>query len=382
MTIGDEFKTHLTRRMIPFWSSLADTQYGGFIGEHDGNNPLPRADKGSIYHARILWFFSAAARILGNRALLSNAEQAYEFIKQNFIDARSGGVYWSVDYTGKPLDTDKHIYTLAFTLYGLSAYYRASKNPEVLERVQAIFTCMETYYRTPQGYIEQCDANFRPLVNTKLSESLSTPKTMNSMLHIMEAYTEYFIALDGADGAGEALGYIYDLMLDHVLCDEKGRMDLFFDDNFRPQSDEKSYGHDIEASWLLTEAARVLGRLSADRSRFLHLLDTTVAEGFDGRALCNERKNGAEDTDRIWWVQAEAVVGLVNGYELTGAGGYLQKARAIWENTKAGIIGEKEWYWGRTAAGEPFDRPIAGMWKCPYHNGRMFLEVIKRGVEF
>jgi mannobiose 2-epimerase len=375
MTIIDECTAQLTRRMIPFWSSLADTRCGGFIGEHDGKHPLPTACKGSIYHARILWFFSAAARILGNRTLLTNAEQAWRFITRFLIDNRAGGVYWSVDYTGKPLDTDKHIYAAAFTLYGLSAYYRASKNPEALALARAVFTCMETHYRRPQGYIEQCDSNFTPQVNKKLSETLFTPKTMNSMLHIMEAYTEFFIAVDGAaTGEGkEALGYIYSLMLDQVLCDEKGRMDLFFDDNFRPQSDEKSYGHDIEASWLLTEAARALGRLNEDQGRFLHLLDTTLAEGFDGKALANERKDGIEDTDRIWWVQAEAVVGLVNGYERTGSGGYLKKARAIWEYTRDTLIGDAEWYWGKT---------IAGMWKCPYHNGRMFLEIIQRGVDF
>jgi mannobiose 2-epimerase len=388
MIITDEFKTHLTKRMIPFWSSLADTQYGGFIGEYDGTHQLPSADKGSIYHARILWFFSSCARILtppgasesGERELLlKNADHAYRFIKQVFIDEKNGGVYWSADYTGKPLDTDKHIYALAFTLYGLSAYYLVTNNPEILDCARTIFTCMETHYRTPQGYIEQCDANFTPQVNKKLSESLFTPKTMNSMLHIMEAYTEFF----NATGEGkEALGYIYSLILDHVLSDEKRRMELFFDEAFRPQSDEKSYGHDIEASWLLTEAARALSRLPVDRSRFLRLLDATLAEGFDGKALTNERKNGAEDTDRIWWVQAEAVVGLVNGYELTGAGGYLKKARDVWEYTKATLIGEKEWFWGKTIGGTPLDKPFAGMWKCPYHNGRMFLEVIKRNVNF
>jgi mannobiose 2-epimerase len=198
----------------------------------------------------------------------------------------------------------------------------------------------------------------------------------------MEAYTEFFYAVDAAGEAKEALQYSYDLILDQVLCDEKGRMELFFDDNFHPHSDEKSYGHDIEASWLLTEAARALGRLSADQGRFLRLLDVTLAEGFDGRALANERVNGVEDTDRIWWVQAEAVVALVNGYECTGSGAYLKKARAIWDYINNALIGEKEWYWGKTAAGKPFDKPIAGMWKCPYHNGRMLLEVIRRGVDF
>ncbi|GHV80080.1 cellobiose 2-epimerase [Spirochaetia bacterium] len=383
MTISDEFKAQLTQRMIPFWSSLADTQHGGFTGEHDGVKPHPTADKGSIYHARILWFFSSCAAETpepGERErLLKNAAHAYEFIKRVFIDEKAGGVYWTADYTGKPLDTDKHVYALAFTLYGLSAYYRAAKNPEVLALARAVFTDMETHYRTPQGYIEQCDANFTPQVNKKLSESLFTPKTMNSMLHVMEAYTEFF----NAAGEGkEALGYIYGLILDHVLCDEKGRMDLFFDDTFRPQSDEKSYGHDIEASWLLTEAARALGRLPTDQPRFLRLLDTTLAEGFDGTALANEHKNGVRDTDRIWWVQAEAVVGLVNGYELTGSADYLKHARAVWEYTKANLIGEKEWFWGKTITGKPFDKPFAGMWKCPYHNGRMFLEVIKRHVDF
>jgi mannobiose 2-epimerase len=371
----------IMQRMVPFWSALRDTKYGGFIGEHDGNAPVLHADKGSIYHARILWFFSTASRVLTKPALLEYAEHAYKFIRDVLIDPKAGGVYWSVEYTGPPKDTDKHAYALAFTLYGLSAYYRASGNKEALVMAQSVFRCIETKCRNKTGYLEQFDRAFNPLPNWKLSETLGTPKTMNTMLHIMEAYTEYFSATSG-DDAKAALKYIYTLITDKVLSDSKGRMELFFDNDFVPQSDEKSYGHDIEASWLLTEAARYLGRLEADKVRFLHLADTTLAEGFDGEALSNENKNGRVNTDRIWWVQAETVVALVNANILTGDAGYLQKARAVWDYIFASLIVKGEWLGGRTKEGAPFTQPLASMWKCPYHNGRMFLELIQRKIDF
>ncbi|MDR3283677.1 MAG: AGE family epimerase/isomerase [Treponema sp.] len=378
MTLIQECKDQLTQKMLPFWSSLGDTKYGGFIGEHDGKNPIPDAVKGSIYHARILWFFSKCALTLGREDALKSAEQAYRFIRDALIDPENGGVYWSTDYTGKPKDTDKHAYAIAFTLYGLSAYCQASGSKEALRLAQSVFACLETKCRTALGYNEQFDIAFNPKENRKLSETLYTPKTMNTMLHILEAYTEFYhAAIEGR----EALDYIYNLLMDKVLSG-KGRMDLFFDDALRPQSDEKSYGHDIEASWLLTEAGRATGHLEGDVKRILHLADVTLAEGFDGQALSNERKGGREDTDRIWWVQAETVVGLANAWGLTGDKRYLDMARAVWEYIKTSLIGDKEWLGGRTKDGRPFTQSIAGMWKCPYHNGRMFIEIIRRKVDF
>ncbi|GHT98674.1 cellobiose 2-epimerase [Spirochaetia bacterium] len=365
---SDECLIQLKEHMIPFWVSLRDTTNGGYAGEHDGGAPAPQAPKGSIYHARILWFFSACARSGGNVLLLETEQkklvldaalQAYRFIREALWDTQKGGVYWSVDWTGKSLDTDKHIYALAFTLYGLSAYYSATRSPEVLAFAREVFNCMETQCRNPQGYHEQFDRDFNPLPNTKLSHASGAPKTMNSMLHIMEAYTEFF----NATGEGKAaLEYIYTLLMDKVLNDKLGRMDLFFDDNYQVKNgDEKSYGHDIEASWLLTEAARATGHFDDAKARILRLADYTIAEGFDGNALANEIKEGRKDTDRIWWVQAEAIVGLVNAFQLTGDGGYLTKARGIWDYTKAHLIGDKEWYNAVTIEGKIYDRPIAGM---------------------
>jgi mannobiose 2-epimerase len=380
--IQDECKKELLDRMIPFWSSLIDIKHGGFFGEYD-DSPIPTACKGSIYHARILWFFSKCYKQFHTPSLAETAAHAYRFIRDKCIDKNVGGVYWSLDYTGNPLDADKHAYALAFTLYGLSAYYDAFADPEALECAYNIFTCLETKYRTATGYHEQFDVAFNPQVNMKLSETLGTPITMNTLLHIMEAYTEFYNAAKSKRGEiKEALNFVYTILTQKVFCNSKGRMDLFFDEAYHPQSDEKSYGHDIEASWLLTEAARVLGRLETDAKLFLHLADTTLDEGFDGVALINECKNSQKDTDRIWWVQAETVVGLLNAYELTGQDSYTQKAHRVWEYIKESLIAQHEWHWGKTKDGTPFNKPFAGMWKCPYHNGRMFLEVIKKNVNF
>ncbi|GHU26326.1 cellobiose 2-epimerase [Spirochaetia bacterium] len=384
-SIDEECLTQIKERMIPFWVSLRDKTFGGYIGEHSGISMLPHAPKGSIYHARILWFFSTCAKVLPleteqKNLVLDAAEQAYRFIRNVLWDTQKTGVYWSVDWTGKALDTDKHIYALAFTLYGLSAYYSATKSPEVLAFAQEVFNCMETKCRNKQGYLEQFDIDWKAIPNTKLSDGSGAPKTMNSMLHVMEAYTEFF----NATGEGKsALEYTYSLLMDKVLNDKLGRMDLFFDEDYQVKNgNEKSYGHDIEASWLLTEAAKATGHFDDDKARILRLADCTIAEGFDGNALVNEIKEGITDTDRIWWVQAEAIVGLVNAFQITGDSGYLSKARAIWDYTKTHLIGDKEWFNAVTIEGKAYDRPIAGMWKCPYHNGRMFMELLKRHISF
>ncbi|GMO14180.1 MAG: cellobiose 2-epimerase [Treponemataceae bacterium] len=404
-------KTELTERMFPFWTSLIDRENGGFFGEHDGTKVNRKALKGSIYHARILWFFATGEKVLQNKAFAEYADHAYAFICNNCIDKTSGGVYWALDYTGKPADTDKHAYAAAFTLYALAAYYRVRKSVDSLAAAKAVFNCLETKFKTDIAFNEQYDQDWNLLPNKKLAHESGGSKTMNTLLHIMEAYTEFCVAVREVSGDSafsshvtQCLESVYSIIMQKVLKADNSRMDLFFDDALTVCNNDgvvtKSFGHDIEATWLLTEAARALGCLDADKNRFLALADITLAEGFDGEALCNEGFTDADgkkriDSDRIWWVHAETIVAMQNAFELTqgltdglthDGTKYLKISAAVWAYIKSTVITTKseqsEWLWGIKKDGSVFNATLASMWKCPYHNGRMFYELIKRGAEF
>ena len=86
--------------------------------------------KGAVLNSRILWAFSAAYNLTKNEDYLRTATRAFHYISSHFIDKEFGGVYWTVDYQGNPLDAKKQIYALSFAIYGLSEFYIASKVEE------------------------------------------------------------------------------------------------------------------------------------------------------------------------------------------------------------------------------------------------------------
>ena len=383
---GSEIKKHLTDDLIPFWRGMKDSEYGGFYGYMGYDLAIDRkAVKGCILNSRILWFFSNAFLTLGEDALLKEARHAFLFLKEHFLDREYGGVYWSLSYDGRPEDDTKHTYSQAFAIYALSSYYDASGDGEALEIARSLIRLVEDKCRDEYGYLEAFTRDFHPEDNDKLSENgVMAEKTMNTLLHIFEAYTEFY-RVTKEEQVADRLKYMLGLMADRIYNQELGRQEVFFDRTWNSLIDLYSYGHDIETAWLVDRGLKILDD-SACKER-LATITEAITENIYNRAytdhsLANEAENGVVDTTRVWWVQAEAVVGFLNGYQKNPEKSeYLRAAEDIWGYIRDYMIDKREgseWFSGLDVDRKPLGKPIADPWKCPYHNGRMCFEVIRR----
>ena len=338
-----DVKEHLTTKIIPFWKKLRDEEYGGYYGWLGYDLKLEKkAVKGCILNSRILWFFSNAYLLLGGDDLLEEADHAWEFLRDCCVDKENGGVYWSLTYDGKPEDTTKHTYNQAFAVYALSSYYDASGNEEARKLAEELYRLIETKCRDAYGYLEAFNVRFEPEVNDKLSENgVLAEKTMNTLLHVLEAYTELYRVTKEKE-VGDRLRFLLDLFAEKVYNREQGRQEVFFDRRWNSLIDLYSYGHDIESAWLVDRALDVLED-EACREK-LGPITREITENISKRAyrehsLVNEAENGVVDTTRVWWVQAEAVVGFLNGWQRTPERtDYLEAAEDIWEYIKEKMV--------------------------------------------
>ncbi|MEA5000002.1 MAG: AGE family epimerase/isomerase [Candidatus Limiplasma sp.] len=381
---------HLQHKLLPFWAGLRDDAHGGYFGHMGYDLRIDRhSPKGLILHCRILWFFSRAAAQTGDPAAIAQARHAYAFLP-TFWDAHSGGYFWSCSFEGLPLDTTKHTYAQAFAIYALCAYHLATGEAEPLQQALAVYHLMEARMRDSLGYLEAFDRDFQPLDNAKLSDNprlmqkgLVAEKTMNTMLHVLEAYTSLAQASQAADVAASLRALLY--TIEHRVYDPiQNRLHVFMDARLSSILDMQSFGHDIEASWLIDLAARqVLPQVDQER---VAAWTTALAQGvaqraFQGGSLLNECVEGEMDSQRIWWVQAETMVGFVNLYAKTGERLIREAMDSLWQyimNTMVDARAGSEWFWAVDAQGTPLNKPMVEPWKCPYHNGRMCLELMAR----
>lgn len=392
---AEEIREHLTKDIIPFWKHLRDDENGGYYGWMDFEHKVDKkAVKGCILNSRITWFFANAYTLLKDESLLDEARHGFEFLKDHCWDKVNGGVFWSVKYDGTPEETIKHTYNQAFSIYALSSYYEASGDKEALDMAYQLYDLIENKMRDELGYKEAFDETFHEIDNDKLSENgVMAMKTMNTLLHVFEAYTELY-RVDHKQEVKEHLMWMMDLIAGKIYNPELHRQEVFFDDKWNSIIDLHSYGHDIETAWLVDRSVEVIGEKAyADKMTpiTLDLARQVYEVAFDGHSMANECDKGAVDTNRVWWVQAETVVGFLNAASKCGKSTiegqkYLKAADAEWEFIKKYVIDHRdgyeagrEWYWLVNENGEPYtDRPIVEPWKCPYHNGRMCFEVIKR----
>ncbi|MBQ6888081.1 MAG: AGE family epimerase/isomerase [Lachnospiraceae bacterium] len=383
-----EVKNHLINDIIPFWKKLRDDVHGGYYGFMDFDLKVDeKAVKGCILNSRITWFFANAYMVLKDESLLDEAKHGYEFMKNYCMDKENGGIFWSLQYDGTPEETLKHTYNQAFAIYALSSYYDASKDKEALDMAYELFELIETKCRDEYGYLEAFNEKFELIDNEKLSENgVMAEKTMNTLLHVFEAYTELY-RVDKNEKVKEKLQEILDIFADKVYNPEIHRQEVFFDKYWNTIIDLHSYGHDIETAWLIDRGLEVLGDEEYERKLSPITKDLTnqiYKIAFDGRSLSNECERGVVDTNRVWWVQAETIVGFLNGYEKNPERtDYLDAAKATWEFIKEYVLDKREgseWFWRVSQDGKPdTEKPIVEPWKCPYHNGRMCFEVINRG---
>ena len=386
----EEIRKHLTDCIIPFWKGLRDDENGGYTGYMDYDlKKDEKAVKGCILNSRITWFFANAYMALKDESLLLEARHGYEFMQKFCVDQEKGGVYWSVNYDGTPEDTTKHTYNQAFSIYALSSYYDASKDESALTTAMELFHIIEERCMDEIGSKEAFDREFHEIENDKLSENgVIADKTMNTLLHVFEAYTELY-RVSGDEAVKKRLMWILDTIAEKIYNPTLHRQEVFFDREMHSILDLHSYGHDIETAWLIRRGTDVLGDDTYTEKMLPIILDLTgqvYRTAFDGQSLANECEKGVVDENRIWWVQAETLIGFLNGYQLDPTHTeYLEAARSVWRFIREHLIDKRpgsEWFWdvdkeGKSVSGKPIVEP----WKCPYHNGRMCLEVIKRGID-
>ena len=389
-----EVEEELTRNILPFWmDKMTDNVHGGFYGRMTGTDVLmPEAEKGAVLNARILWTFSAAYRLLGCEEYLATATRAKRYLIDHFYDKEYGGVYWSLDCEGRPLDAKKQIYALGFAIYGLSEYHRATGDQEALDYAIRLFDSIEQHSFDPRlnGYCEALARDWGELADMRLSDKDENErKTMNTHLHILEPYANLYRVWKD-ERLQRQLRNLIVLFTDKILNPATGHLELFFSDDWRSKYRIISYGHDIEASWLIHEAALVLGdkALLEKVEPLVKFIAAAAGEGIapDGGMVYETFVDKAQtDTDRHWWVQAENVVGHVNLYQHFGDEVALQKAFRSWDFIKQHLVDHEhgEWHWSIHADGTVnVVDDKAGFWKCPYHNGRMCMEIMERFAHF
>ena len=377
----------LTDRLLPFWKALRDEEYGGYYGCMDFDHRLDKtAEKGCILNSRILWFFSEAAIVLEDDSLVPYARHAYVFLREKCLDREQGGVYWSLTYDGKPLDDTKHTYNQAFAIYALSAYYRLTGEAEVLGLARELFDLIEKKCSDADGYLEAFTRDFRPASNEKLSENgVLAERTMNTLLHVFEGYSGLYQAKPDPD-VGNAMRRILDIYAEKIYDPEQRRQKVFMDRNYNSLINLTSYGHDIESSWLIDWGTGLLkdpaltNPIAAINS---DLADSVLKTAFDGHSLANECEEGRVDTHRVWWVQAEALLGFTNEFcKHPDRTDCRDAAAALWRFITEKVEDHRpggEWFWRLDGDGNPdASKPTVEPWKCPYHNGRMCLELIRR----
>lgn len=385
-----EVKAELENNILPFWmKEMKDDEQGGFYGRISGDNVLDKsASKGAILNARILWTFSAAYRVLRKNEYLEMATRAKRYLLDYFYDFEFGGVYWEVDSAGNPLDTKKQIYAIGFAIYGLSEYTRATGDVEALDFAKKLFEVIEKYSfdADQNGYLEALTREWNPIADMRLSEKdENEKKTMNTHLHILEPYTNLYRVWKD-ERLKKQIHNLVNLFLDKILDSKTYHLNLFFEDDWTNKYQIISYGHDIEASWLIHEAALVLGDKDLLKKVEPNIIRIARAadEGLntDGSMIYeNLVAQGKVDRELHWWVQAENIVGHINLFQYFHDDKALEIALLCWNFVKCHLVDNEhgEWYWSLFSDGtvNKIDDK-AGFWKCPYHNGRMCLEILER----
>lgn len=386
--LAKQLKNELTENILPYWMTKVRKGHDGFHGRIDGHeNVDPGAPVGNIMTARILWTFASAYRLLKDETYLETAMAARDLLIEKFYDSEHGGTYWSLDPEMKPLDTKKQIYAIAFTIYGLAEMARACGDEKSGEYAVRLFHDIErhSFDEVKEGYFEAFTKEWEPIEDMRLSDKdANESKTMNTHLHVLEAYTCLYRIWKNPL-LEKRLRQLIGIFEKRILGPD-GHLRLFFDDDWNCPYEIISYGHDIEASWLIHEAAMVLGdeEVLARVEALVPAIAKAAAEGFTpegGMIYERQGKEGHVDADRHWWVQAETVVGFFNLWKHFNSQEGLENAIMCWEFIKSSIIDKEngEWLWSRRSDGTANrDDDKAGFWKCPYHNGRMCMEIMEK----
>lgn len=380
-----QLKTELNlelKNILSYWTkNTLDQEYGGFVGKiNHYNKVVPKASKGIILNTRILWSFSSASNHLKTDEYKNICDRAFKYLKVYFNDESNKGVFWELDYKGQPINKRKQVYAQAFTIYALSEYYLFTQNEDAKNWAIEIFNLLEKHAKDTIniGYFEAYNEDWSPIEDMRLSEKdMNASKTMNTHLHILEAYTSLLKIYDHSN-LRASLKMLVEVFLEKFLND-KNHYELFFDDEWNLLSNSVSYGHDIEAAWLIIEAAKLLNDdelLHQAYTTAIKVADTFLKEGIDDDgSVLNEKNLNTNhiDTDKHWWPQVEALIGLKYAFDLKNDENYINTSIKIWDYTKNHLIDYEngEWYFRVSKDGKPYtEEDKVSMWKAPYHTSR------------
>ena len=387
-----QLKTELSAELdsiLKYWSkNTIDKENGGFIGQIDFNEHIiANTEKGSVLNARILWSFSSAYKVTKNENHKKIAQRAFEFLSEHFYDPEFEGLFWSINADKTPKDTKNQIYALAFAIYGLTEYYAVSKEDKALEIAKNLYLKIQEHSYDPvnKGYFEALTRDWLPIEDLRLSDKdANEKKTMNTHLHIVEAYANLFKVWKDKKLQNDIIELL-ETIEKHFINTETGHLRLFFDENWIEKPDVISYGHDIEAAWLLLQCAEITEdkTLIARYTQHAIQMAEVTQEGLDtdgGLWYEFDPEKNELVAEKHWWVQAEALIGFYNAYQLTQDENYLNIVLKNWDFIKNYILDKQngEWYWGINQDYTAIKKDKAGFWKCPYHNGRACLELIHR----
>ena len=384
-------ESDLRQNILPFWLEHArDRERGGFYGQlDDGSGVIKDAPRGALLTARILWTFSAAYRRYPEPAYLEMARWAYDDLMTRFWDKESGGLFWSISADGVPLDSRKVLYVQSFGIYSLSEFHLATGDRQPLDRAIELYRTVEKQAHDSKnaGYFEEFSRDWKKLTDRGMGGSAmgsQGQKSQNTHLHMLEAYTNLLRAWSDPV-LKKNLSDLVDVMLSRVVDPTTHHLHLFFEENWKPSSHEFSYGHDIEFSWLITEAAEVLGDaelLARAKSEAVKIAEVTLKEGVEdsGGIVAEGNAHGITNTYKEWWSQAEGAVGFANAFQLSGNPVYLDASLKTWDYIEKNLIDRKngDWFIGISKTGEVAGPTKISFWKCPYHNGRACMELIHR----
>lgn len=383
-----QLENELTDNILNFWvKEVYDPKQKMFIGRiSNEGEKFHEAPLSAVFVSRIMWTFAAAYRVYPNNVYKNMADEAFLVLLENFWDQENGGISWSVFPNGKPENTKKQFYAQAFFIYALSEYYIAFKIEKAKQIAVSVFMLLEKYAYDTEfgGYIEAKTADWKDISDQRLSpKDLDVKKSMNTHLHILEAYTNLSRIYNNKQ-VKEQLEHLIRIFLDKIIDSKTGHLILFFDDDWTVRSKINSYGHNIESTWLLYEAAKELGNLEIIEELkrvILKITKITAEEGLAKNGGIYYEKDGIQLIEHFhWWVQAEAVLGFFNAWQISKTEKYLQLSSGGWEFIQENIIDKKngEWFWGVDEKLKPLEEDKINTWKAPYHNARMCLEMIRR----
>ncbi len=376
--------------ILKFWQhTMPDTIHGGFIGAVEyGGKKLPEAPKGAVLHARILWTFSTAALQLKDVSMRQTADYTYNWFANHFIDPVFGGIYWSVDYKGQSLETKKQVYAQGFAIYALAAYYQLTGNSKVLQQAVELFHLLEKYSYDPLegGYFEAFTREWDTIEDLRLSDKdANEKKTMNTHLHVLEGYTLLYKVWPDA-ALRKKIIELLTIFKEKIIDKTTSTQGLFFNEKWVRKDSLISFGHDIEASWLLQEAAEVLedeNWIACTKALAVKMAFASL-KGIDSDGGMWHEYDVANHhlvKEKHWWPQAEAMVGYFNAWQNSGEPIFQEQVLKSWNFITKHLIDNAtgEWIWGVYEDYKPMDREdFAGFWKCPYHNGRACMELLHR----